>query len=231
MDDVRIGRILRQLRIRRRWRQRDVAEVAGVSQSMVSLIERGHLATASLRVLRGVFAAVDARLEGVVTWRGGLVDRLLDEGHARLVGAFAQELTRSGWDVHVEVSFSEFGDRGSIDVLALRQSERVVLVGEIKTRLLAIDDTIRRLDVKARLAPKIVFDRFGWRPSVVGRVLVIEEGSTARRRVASHAGALEAAFPDRGRVVWRWLRRPVGRLRGLVFFASTNRGGSRPSNR
>lgn len=229
MDDARIGRILRQLRIRKRWRQQDVADAAGVSQSMISLIERGHLATLSIRVLRGVFAAVDARFEGVVTWRGGLVDGLLDEGHARLVGAFARELSRSGWEVHVEVSFSEFGDRGSIDVLALRRAEGFALVAEIKTRLLAVDDTIRRLDVKTRLAPKIVFDRFGWRPSVVGRILVIEESSTARRRVTSHAGALEVAFPDRGGAVRRWLRRPAGSLRGLLFFSSTNPGGTRAS--
>jgi transcriptional regulator with XRE-family HTH domain len=227
VDDVRIGRILRQLRIRKRWRQRDVADAAGISQSAISLIERGHLATVSIRVLRGVFAAVDARFDGVVTWRGGLVDALLDEGHARLVGAYASELVRLGWEVHIEVSFSEYGERGAIDILALRRADRVALVVEIKTRLMAIDDTIRRLDVKARLVAKVVSDRFGWRPFVLGRLLVVEDSSTARRRVAAQEGALRAAFPDRGRLVRAWLRRPVGALRGLLFFSSTSRGGTR----
>ena len=231
MDDVRIGRILRQLRLRKRWRQIDVAAAAGVSQSAISLIERGHLATVSVRVLRGIFATVDARFEGDVTWRGGLVDRLLDEGHARLVGAFAAELVKLGWDVHVEVTFSEFGERGSIDIVALRRAEGVALIVEIKTRLLAVDDTIRRLDVKSRLASKVLFDRFGWRPSVVGRLLVIEGSATARRRVSAHDGALRAALPDRGQTVRAWLRRPVGRISGLQFFSFTNRGGSRPLDR
>jgi len=39
-----------------------------------------------------VFAAVDAGFDGTVRWRGGELDRLLDERHAALVGAFATEL-------------------------------------------------------------------------------------------------------------------------------------------
>ena len=212
-------------------RQRDVAEASGVSQSAISLIERGHLDTLSIRVLRRVFAAVDTRFDGVVTWRGGLVDRLLDEAHARLVGAFAAELAVRGWEVHVEVTYSEFGERGSIDILALRRADGLALIVEIKSRLVTVDDTIRRLDVKTRLASTVVFDRFGWRPAVVSRLLVIEEAATARRRVAAHDGALRVAFPDRGRRVRAWLRRPVGRLSGLRFFSSTNRGGPRPPGR
>lgn len=227
MDDVRVGRLLRQLRLRRRWRQADLALAAGVSQSAVSLIERGHLSTLSIRTLRGVFAAVDARFEGAVTWRGGLIDRLLDERHAQLVGAVAAALARLGWDVHVEVTFSRFGERGSIDILGLRSSEGIGLIVEVKTELTAIDDTIRRLDIKDRLAATILFERFGWRPRTVGRLLVVMEGATSRRRVAAHDGSLGPAFPDRGSTVRDWLRRPSGRISGLRFFSSTNPGSTR----
>ena len=227
MDDVRVGRILRQLRLRKHWSQGDLGAAADVSQSAISLVERGHLATLSIRVVRRTFAAVDARFEGTVTWRGGLVDRLLDERHAQLVGAFAADLARRGWEVHVEVSFSQFGERGSIDILALRPSEGVALIVEIKTELTAIDDTIRRLDIKDRLASTIVFERFGWRPTVFGRLLVVQEGATGRRRVSAHEGSLRLAFPDRGSAVRAWIRRPSGRLSGLRFFSSTNPGGTR----
>jgi transcriptional regulator with XRE-family HTH domain len=227
MDDVRVGRLLRQLRKRKRWRQVDLATAAGVSQSAVSLIERGHLSALSIRTLRGAFASVDARFEGTISWRGGLVDRLLDERHAQLVGAFATNLARDGWDVHVEVSFSQFGERGSIDILALRLSEGFALVVEVKTELTAIDETIRRLDVKDRLAPAIVFERFEWRPKTVGRLLVVLEGATSRRRVATHEGSLGRAFPDRRSTVREWLRKPSGRISGLQFFASTNPGSTR----
>jgi hypothetical protein len=184
------------------------------------LIERGHLETLSIRVLRRVFGAVDARFEGSVSWRGGLVDRLLDERHARLVGQFASAVERLGWEVHVEVSFSVFGERGSIDLLALRQADGLALTVEVKTELTSIEATIRRIDVKDRLATDIVHERFGWRPRSVSRLLVVLDGTTARRRVTAHDRSLRVAFPDRGVEVRRWLRRPHGRISGLLFVAA-----------
>ena len=43
MDDLRLGLVCRALRRRLGWRQVDLAERAGVSQDMVSRIERGLL--------------------------------------------------------------------------------------------------------------------------------------------------------------------------------------------
>jgi hypothetical protein len=42
----------------------------------VSLIERGHLDTLSLRTMRRVAAVLDVRLDLVARWRGGELDRL-----------------------------------------------------------------------------------------------------------------------------------------------------------
>lgn len=217
MDDVRVGRLLRALRRRRGLRQADVARAAGLSQQSVSLVERGHLATLSLRTIRSMFGALDARFEGLVTWRGGEVDRVLDERHARLVGAIAERLRQHGWDVHVEVTFSVYGDRGSIDILAVRPRERLALVVEAKSEIASIDETIRRLDVKDRLASLIVTERLDWKPVVVSRLLAVADDQTARRRVALHGATLMAAFPTRGTAVRRWLASPSGRLSGLLF--------------
>ena len=41
-----------------------------------------------------------------VQWRGGDLDRLLDEAHAGLVERVAQLLRRLGWQVLVEVSYT-----------------------------------------------------------------------------------------------------------------------------
>lgn len=124
VDDLRVGRLLRALRRRRGMRQFDVAASAHLSQQTVSLIQRGHLATLSIRAVRAVFAAVDARFDASVSWRGGQIDRLLDERHAILVGMTASELAQPGWEVlQVEVTFSEFGERGSIDILGVRPAK------------------------------------------------------------------------------------------------------------
>src|SRR5580765_2408298 len=117
MDDVRVGRILRALRRRRGWTQKELGRSANVSQQAISLIERGHGGRLSGETLRRVFAALDARWEPTVSWRGGDLDRLIDAEHARLVGEIARRLESAGWEVAVEVTYSEFGERGSIDVL------------------------------------------------------------------------------------------------------------------
>ena len=217
VDDIRVGRLLRALRRRRRLRQRDLAAIVGISQSAVSLIERGHLSTLSIRTVRVSFAAVDARFESLVSWRGGAIDRLLDERHARLVGEFARTLASLAWDVHDEVAFARFGERGAIDILGLRPADTAALIVEVKTELTAIDDAVRRLDVKGRLGPQIVADHSGWTPRTTGRLLVILEGSTNRRRVAAHDLVLRRAFRDRGPAISAWLRNPSGRLSGLRF--------------
>lgn len=126
-------------------------------------------------------------------------------------------LRRLGWRADVEVSYSRFGERGSIDILAVRPGAGIALVVEIKSELVAVEGTLRPMDAKTRLAPSIVFDRFGWRPLVVGRLLVLPDISTSRRRVQSHAHTLESALPRRGPAVARWLRQPDGQFAGLLF--------------
>jgi transcriptional regulator with XRE-family HTH domain len=227
MDDVRVGRALRALRLRRRLRQADVAIAAGVAQSTISLIERGHWSTLSIRTVRRVFGIVDARFKGLPTWRGGALDRLLDERHAQLIGAFAGRLRQAGWEVVIEATFSEYGERGAMDILAGRRDHGAALVVEAKTDLVSVEETLRRLDVKTRLASRVAAERLGWQPRVVGRCLVIADGSTARRRVARHGSVLERALPARGHAVGAWLGRPVGPMAGLLFLPSMNPSSTR----
>jgi transcriptional regulator with XRE-family HTH domain len=222
MDDVRIGRLLRALRRRRGLRQADIAAAAGVGQSTISLVERGHLDRLAIVTVRAILAAVDARFDGVVSWRGGAIDRLLDERHSLVVGEVARLLRGMGWLVEIEVSFAFYSERGSIDVLAYHPATRTLLIIEVKTELTSIEETIRRHDVKVRHASAIARERFGWDVAGVGRLLVILDTTTSRRRVTRHDAALGVAYPVRGREVRRWLRRPVGTFRGLLFLPLSN---------
>lgn len=149
-------------------------------------------------------------------WRGEAVDRLLDEAHADLVDATARLLGRLGWEVEIETTFAIDREHGSIDIFAWHGVARVVLVGEVKSVVPDSQATIAILDRKARLAIRIARDR-GWDPVTVGRILLVGEGTTARRRVARHAAMFGAAFPDRGRTIHAWRRKPVGSLSGLLF--------------
>lgn len=59
MEEPRPGLVVRALRRQRGWRQLDLARVAGVSQSTVSDVERGHLDTLSIRAITSVSVALE----------------------------------------------------------------------------------------------------------------------------------------------------------------------------
>lgn len=218
MDDVRIGHALRVLRQRRGLRQSEIAVAAGVAQSTISDVELGRLSGISIASLRRIFAAVDAGFEGVVRWRGAGLDRLLDARHASLVSASVRRLTALGWETRVETTYSIYGERGSIDVMGARAQVRAVLVEEIKSELASLEETIRKLDEKVRLVrERIAREEFGWQPAVVGRLLVLPDSTTARRRVAKLDPVLQVALPDRGSAIRGWLRAPSGALSGILF--------------
>ena len=223
MDDAKVGRALRQLRRRRGLRQKDVAALAGLAQQTISLIECGHAAAFTIDTVRRAFGALGASYEGLVVWRGGALDRLLDERHAALVGMTAARLLALGWKVVVEASYSIYGERGAIDILAGHARTRVVLVVELKSELMSIEELGRKLDEKARLAwRQLCRERFGWSPTGVGRLLVLPDLDSARRAVARNAAVLDGMFPARGPNVRQWLRRPGGELNGILFVADTN---------
>ena len=217
---------MRAVRLRRGWRQIDVAVRAGVSDSLVSLIERGHAGTLSLDSLRGVAAVLDIRIDLVPRWRGGELDRLLNSRHAALTEAVARWLRSAGWEVLPEVTFSVYGERGVIDLLGWHAATRTLLVVEVKTEIVDVQELIAVLDRKTRLAPIVSRDR-DWFPANVATLLVVADSATNRRRVSAHSTLLRSAYPVDGRSVRAWVRRPVGRIAGLAFYADSNRRGGR----
>lgn len=220
MEDVRIGRRLRAIRHARGWRQKDVADRAGTSQSAVSLVERGQFDAMPLQRLRLVAKALEAELAVVVRWRAGDLDRLMDEDHAAGVGHTANWLARRGWDPRAEVTYSVYGERGSIDILAWYAATRTILVVEVKTELVSVEETLRRHDAKVRLAAGIANERFGWSPRHVARLLTLPDTATARRRVSRHAAVLGRAYPLRGAAVREWVVSPVGAASCLAFLST-----------
>ena len=218
---------VRALRRRRAWRQIDLAAAAGVSQSVVSLIELGRIEEIGLSVLRRVLGALDARAEVDVRWRGGLLDRLLDERHASLVEAVADILRSNGWEVRAEVPFALFGERGSIDLLAYHPGTQTVLLIEVKSELTSVEETLRRINVKLRVVPTVAREQLGWQVRHVARLLVLPDAGNVRRRVQRHGATFASVFPDRAARVRDWLRRPDRALGAIWFLPLTSVAGGR----
>lgn len=226
MDGRRLAREYRALRQHQRLTQAALGLRARVSRTMIRRIERAALRGLRIGPLMDTADALGADLEVRLRWNGERLDRLLDGAHARLVDAFASMLRTWGWEVAVEVTFSEFGERGSIDLLAFQPAVGVVLVVEVKSVIPDAGSLLAGLDRKTRLAPTIAARR-GWHVQSVAFVLVVEEGTTARRRVSALAATFDTAFPQRGRTVTAWLRDPVGPLRGLLFLPDGHRSSHR----
>jgi transcriptional regulator with XRE-family HTH domain len=210
-------------------RQVDVAERAGVSHTLISLVERGHCDRMSLRALRSVAATLDVRLDLVPRWRGGELDRLLNARHAALAGQVISLLKSAGWQVVPEVSFAIYGERGLIDLLAWHSATQTLLVIELKTEIVDVSETLGTLDRKTRLARKIASER-GWQAASVATLLVVSESSTNRRRTSEHGAILRAALPNDGREARRWLRSPSGRFAGSMFLSHATAGNGRARN-
>lgn len=218
MDDVRLGSAFRAVRIRRRWRQEDVAARAGVARSVVSLIERGHLDSTPLRTLRALAAALDIRLDVVPRWRGGELYRLLGARHSALHESVSTHFDRlPDWRTRPELSFSIYGERGVIDLVAYHPASGSLLVVELKTEIVDVNELVGTLDRKARLAPRIVKD-LGWRVETVSRWVVVSRDKTNQRRIAAHRSMLGSAFPSDGHAMRSWLVRPQGSIAALSMW-------------
>lgn len=190
-----------------------------MSRWIVSRVERGRMAGIDLDTLERIVVALDARLDVIVRWEGEGLDRLLDQGHATLVEVVVRWLTANGWQVAVEVSFSRFGERGSIDVLAWHPGRRRLLVIEVKSVTPDQQAMLAGLDRKARLGPSIAAER-GWVASSAARLLVLWDTTTNRRRLAGHEATVRAALPAATREVVAWLRDPVTPSIAGVWFVS-----------
>jgi transcriptional regulator with XRE-family HTH domain len=126
MDDQRIGHVLRALRQRKGWRQQDVGDRAGVSDTLVARIERGAFASIPLGKIRRVAETLGARFDTILRWQGADLGRLLDSRHAAMHESMARFLgSLDGWQFEPEVSFSIYGERGIIDILAWHPGRRM----------------------------------------------------------------------------------------------------------
>jgi transcriptional regulator with XRE-family HTH domain len=230
MDLHRFGRAIRAVRMQRGMRQADLASRSGISRTVVGRIERGERAGLTVEALDRVADALGGDVDLRFRWRGEEVDRLLDASHARLVDVVVRRLRALGWDVAVEVTFSSYGERGSIDVMAFHPVRRALLVVEVKSVTPDMQAMLAGIDRKGRLAPALARQR-GWDADVVARVLVIWDTRTNRRRLESHAASVAALLPVGSREVQRWVRDPgPPAVSGVWFVPDARRAdGTRPS--
>jgi transcriptional regulator with XRE-family HTH domain len=215
-----VPRAVRLLRRRRGWRQQDLALRAGVSRQGITRIELGQVKGVPLATFVRVAEALGGSLDFTMRWEGEQLDRLTDAAHAWMTERVSALLTHAGWTARPEVSFNHFGDRGRVDLLAWHPAIRVLAVVEVKSAVGDLQETLGRLDVKARLGQRLAAEA-GWgSPAAVVRILVIGDSRRARQTVRDH-DALFAAFRLRGRAARAWMGHPRQPFPpGLMWFVT-----------
>jgi transcriptional regulator with XRE-family HTH domain len=229
VDDIRLGSVIRTLRYRQGWTQVQLAAAARLSPAAISRLEHGRVDATTLVVLRRVFRAMDARIDLIPRWHGGDLDRLVDARHAGMVETLVRRLSSlPEWIIQPEVTFSIFGERGAIDVMAWHPGRRAILIIEVKSAIGDVGGLVRQVDRYRRLAHDIARER-DWSPAFVGVWVVVADGRTARRRLAEHETTLRRAFPADGHAMESWIHRPERDVSSLSFlpFAHPMKGGRR----
>ena len=229
MDHVQLGSAIRTAWVRKRWRQEDLARAARVSRSTISRIERGHLGSLPLDLTQATCTALEIRLDLVPRWRGGDLGRMLALRHSQLHESVARTIatTYPSWQLAPEASFSIYGERGVIDLLLWHSERRALLVVELKTELVDVNEMLGTMDRKRRVARRVAegLEGRGWRPTSVSGWIILAESRTNERRVAEHGTLLRAAHPADGRRMRAWLRDPAGPMSALSLWPVSSTGG------
>jgi hypothetical protein len=191
-------------------------------------LENGDLGHLSLATVERIAAAVDVRLELLGRWRGGDGERLLNWRHSLLADSFSAAIrARHGWRVEAEISSSIYGERGVIDQLAWHEASSHLLVFELKTEFVDINEMLGTIDRKVRLARTIATAR-GWASHAVSVWVIAPSTRTNRRHAAQHAALLRTRLRLDGRQLRPFLRNPSEATSGLAFWTDSNPRSTRP---
>ena len=173
--------------------------------------------------LERVFAELGIRTNLQTWWEGAELDRLLAGRHSAMHDAVARMFeSLPEWTIAPEVSFAITASAASsTSWRGTRRAERLLVI-ELKTELVDVQETVGTLDRKRRLAAQVAAER-GWKPAVVSVWLVIADSRTNQRRVAAHRAMLRAAYPVDGRTIGRWLAGTLRSDRGALVPAFHSR--------
>ena len=193
---ARLGASIGAARRARSWTQQQLAGVAGVSQSLVSLAERGG------RVELDNLERVCSSLGGTLTVEARFPElavprRQLDVAHARCVASMRRLLERQGHACLTEQEVRDGAHGGWIDLLAFDAARHRLIVVEVKTELFDAGGLERQVGRYARLCLDPA-RRAGWRVAEVVVAIVVLVTAANDAFLDANRESLRRSFPIRG---------------------------------
>ncbi len=209
-----IGATIRKTRRESRWSQTELARRLGSSQAAISRLEAGRTRDIDGRLASGALNLLGIRVSldgGTIGLAGRREQR--DLVHAVCAGYVARRLVRSGWQVRLEVEVGGGRIRGWIDVLAFREVDRSLIVGEIKTRIVDVGAIQRTISWYEREAWSAAH-RLAWRPRTTTTALLLLASAENDLNAQLNRAALKRTFPSGGTELGRWVAEPTGQPLG-----------------
>lgn len=222
---ARLGTGLREARLTSGMSQSETSDVAGLSQTRFSELERGRGANATLETWATAAAAVGEQLVGFLEQAAGATPPR-DIEHLRRQASLIAFAGPGGWQALPELAL----DRGvlrsrSADVVLLRRARREAVLAEIWDWFDDVGASLRSLDGKRdALARHLEAEAPGTEPWTIGCLFVVRQTRRNVRIVAELRPLLRARFPGRAQQWLRGLadpREPPPPGDGLVWSTST----------
>jgi transcriptional regulator with XRE-family HTH domain len=204
-----VARLVRRGRRAIGWKQRQLGEVAGLSQAAISLIEGACMPSLSVVTANRVLDSLGIRAElraHEPSYQDR--DRQRDPAHARCVAFVRARLERAGWQTASEVEIGRGRFRRWIDILAYHPIEHRLLVIEIKTEIDDIGEIERALSSYERGSWAAARD-LGWRPRSMTGCLLALWTSAVDARVVANSSTFEVGFPIRATALTELIAQPT----------------------
>jgi transcriptional regulator with XRE-family HTH domain len=159
---LRLGTALREARMTAGLEQSEVASRAGVSQPLVSYLERGQGGGTTLETWSRVAAAVGEQFVAFLEHSSG-ANQPRDLEHLKRQSALISIAARGGWQALPELAIDPFRARSrSIDVALIRRSSREAIAAEIWDWFDDVGAGFRSLDAKRTTLAERLEASHGW---------------------------------------------------------------------
>lgn len=224
-----VGAQVRAARVRRRWTTKRLAHEAGVSRSLVYLVERGEPTTMETYARLG--AALGLRFEVTLedTRSKARPGQAEDPVHSAIVETLAARYAAQGRDVAADEPFQHFQFAGRADVTAVDPAGPDLLHHEVKTAIPNVGELAGAWNVKRQYLARALADRHAIRGGFrsVTHVLTIAWTADCLHVLRLRGATIRSLGPDAPDAFTRWWdgARPVaaGITAAVVMFDPVER--------
>jgi transcriptional regulator with XRE-family HTH domain len=227
-----LGAQIRDARLARRWTTQRLADEAGVSRSLVYMLERGESASlaAAVRLTGALGLRLDLLLEDPRRGRQS-ASRTVDAVHSAMGELEAAHLRRLGFQIAIDEPYQHYQFAGRADIAAWATDARAFLHLENRTRFPDFQEMAGSYNAKRAYLAASIGERVGVRRwASETHVIVALWSSEVLHALRIRGESFAAICPDRpdGFIGW-WQGNPhaSGRSSTLVVLDPTATGRQR----